>query len=273
MLLVVGHVVDRARDICRDGVPAEFFLCDLLAERALHHGRACGENLAGVLHHHRPVRQDRAARRTACRRAEHSADHRHLAHQLHGALEAVHAREDRMAPAVDGGDAAAGTVDQVHERQAVLVSQVLDKAALPALLAVAAPTGAAAHREVLAANGDRAVADRGQPHHVGRWRHANQHVALVAALARELAHLLERARIDQSGDALADGQPSLLVVPGHGRLATQLLGLRPAKAQLSETGIALALAVKGRHRRWRCRCRAWLGGIRAHRQPSSTATT
>ena len=53
-------LVDGAGEIHGERGAAEVLLVDLLAERALDHRRAGGEDLARALHHHRPVREDRA---------------------------------------------------------------------------------------------------------------------------------------------------------------------------------------------------------------------
>src|SRR5262249_40158400 len=66
------------------------------------------------------------------------------------ALEAVDAGQDGVAASADGRHAAARTVDQVDERNPVVVGQVFDEAALPALAAVAAPGRTAAHGKGLA---------------------------------------------------------------------------------------------------------------------------
>ena len=154
--------------------PAELLLGDLLAERALDHRRTGREHLAGAVDHHRPVRKNRAPGRTAGGGAEHGAHHRHLAQQLDRALEAVHAGKHGMAAPVDRRHAAARAVDQVDQRNAVAGRQILDEAALAALLAIARPARAAADGEVLAADRDRPAVDAGEAHHVGRRRDARQ---------------------------------------------------------------------------------------------------
>src|SRR5205814_6223795 len=96
-------IVDRAGVVDRDLRAAEIFLADLLAERALDHRWTGGEDVAGAVDHDRPVREDGPPGRPARRGAERGRNHRHLAEQLDRALEAVHAREDRMATLVDRG--------------------------------------------------------------------------------------------------------------------------------------------------------------------------
>src|SRR6185437_14165491 len=109
-------------------------------------------------------------------------DHRHPAEQLDRSLEAVHAGEDRMAALVDRGDAAARTVDQVDQRDAIAGGEVLDEAALAALLAVARPARAAADGEVLAADRHRPSVDAGEAHDIGRRGDAFQCRSVVLAL-------------------------------------------------------------------------------------------
>ena len=77
------------------------------------------------------------------------------AQQLDRALEAVHAGKHRVCRGADRRDAAASAVDQVDQRNAVARRQVLDEAALAALLALARPARCRRGCEVLAADRDR----------------------------------------------------------------------------------------------------------------------
>src|SRR5262245_26256557 len=103
----------------------------------------------------------------------------------------MHAGEHGVAATADRGHAAPRAVDQIDQRDAVARGQVLDEAALTALLAIAGPADAAAHREILAADGDRASGDGGEPHYVGGRRRAPKLAALVASVAGEAADFLE----------------------------------------------------------------------------------
>ena len=131
-------------------------------------------------------------------------------------------------------------VDQVDERNAVAGRQVLDEAALAALLAVARPAGAAAHREVLAADGDRTPVDGGEAHDVGCRRYADELAVDVASLAGEPADLLEGAGVDQPVDALANRQATLAVVLGDRLGTAELRRLGPPQTQLLDLRVPAA---------------------------------
>ena len=181
--------------------------------------------------------EDRSSRRPAGCRAKHGADDGHLAEQLHGTLEAVHAREDGVAAPVERRDTAAGAVDQVYQGNAIIGGQVLDEAALTSLLAVAGPADAAAHGEILAAHRDRTTVDAGKPHDVGRRGNAAELAVGIAALAGEDADLLKAALVDQPVDALADGEAALLVVLGDRFRTAELQRLASPQAQLGGLGV------------------------------------
>ena len=96
-----SRVIDGAGGIDRHFVAAQLFFSDLGVVGALDHGRTGGEDLAGVFHHHCPVREYGASRGPASSSAHHGADHRHYAHQLNRTLETIGARAGK------GGMAAA----------------------------------------------------------------------------------------------------------------------------------------------------------------------
>ena len=142
---------------------AERLLVDFFAERALDHRRAGGENLARSFtitdqceRIARPAGPPAAVPSTALiTGTSPSSSHR--------ALEAMDAGKYRVA-ALRGGHAAARAVDQVDERNPVLMREVLDEAALAAFTPRAAPARAAAHREILAADRDLPAIDGAEPH-------------------------------------------------------------------------------------------------------------
>ena len=145
-----------------------------------------------------------------------------------------------MTAAIDRRNAATGAVDQVDQRNAVLVRQVFDEAALTTLLAIAAPAGAAAHGEIFAADGDWPPIDRRQAHDIRGRSDGQQCWAVVSTLPGELADFVERSGVGQADDPLADRQPPLLVMFRHRRGAAELVGLGTAKAQFDQwLGVAV----------------------------------
>ena len=234
VMLARCHVVDGTCHVDGQRRPAELFLGNLLAERAFDDRGASRKHLAGVLDHDSPVREDRAPRRAACRRAKHCRHDRDFAEQFDRALKAVHARDHRMPAPLDRGDAATCPVDQVNQRNTVLVGHILDEAALAALLAIARPAGAAPYGEILAAKRDCPSIDLGQTHDVRRGRNLDQLVVLVLTLAGELADFLEGAGVHKALHPFAYRQPALRMVLGHCGLAAHCLGLLAAKRQFGE---------------------------------------
>src|SRR6185503_16439843 len=137
--------------------------------------------------------------------------------------------------------------DQVYERNAIAGRQILDEAALAPLLAIARPAGAAAHREVLAADGNRPPIDGGETHDVRRRRHADELAVGIAPLAGKPADLLERPGVHQTVNALADRQATLPVMLRDGFGTAELRCLGAAQAQLLDLCLPAA------------DCRGWLG--------------
>ena len=148
---------------------AELLLGDLAAERAAHHGRPGDEELRRLARHHREMRRRDARRAEARHRTQRRRDHRHRREQLHRDLEvrdvghvgAAHLRVRLHR------SAAAGAVDQPHERQPQVARRLLGPAHLVADRAVG---GATAHGEVVAADDDRAAVDAAASAHEVRRR-------------------------------------------------------------------------------------------------------
>ena len=218
-------VVDGAGLVDRDLRAAEFGLGEFLAESAFNNRRARSKDGA-VLDHHRPVRHHRALRRAAGGNAEHRAHHRHHTQQFRD-IDAgvVGVTGEHGEAALGGSDATAIAVNQPDQRDAVVVSKVIDETALPALAPSVAPAGAAANSGVLAANGHRPAIDFGNAHDIGRGRDLDDAPLLVVlALAGEFADLLETVRVGDAGDALAHGKESFFVAQAYGLFATHRFG-------------------------------------------------
>lgn len=124
----------------------------------------------------------------------------------------MHTRKNRVSAPLNGGDTAPGPVDEVDQGNAVLVCQILDKTALAAFLAVTTPAGPAAHREILAADGDRPAIDPGHAHHIRCRRERVEVRTLIASLPGQSPDLLERAFVNHAGNALANREPPLGVM-------------------------------------------------------------
>ena len=92
---------------------------------------------------------------------------------------------------------------------------------------------AAADGEVVPADDDwPAVHARAAEDEVGRREELEVVVGVVRRLARDLAHLVEGVRVDQACDALADGQPPLVVLALHPLRAAEPVGESLAPTQL-----------------------------------------
>src|SRR5215210_5704862 len=106
-------------------------------------------------------------------------------------------------------------------------SEVFDKTALAALAPLAAPARSTAYREVFSSDSDRAPVELAEPHHVrGRRDALESAVRIVACSAGELTHFLEGPRVNECGDALANGEASLLAMAPDRTVATERFSVR-----------------------------------------------
>jgi hypothetical protein len=180
-------------------------------------------------------------------RAEAQPDGRHGAHVADDPFPAADARHVGTACRFDGlhRAAAARTLDHADQRHAVLVGEALDEVGL---LLDRGVGRAAAHREVVAGDGNRPAVDLAASHHgIGR-RQLDEVVApVVLRLARDRAELAERALVEQPVDALAHGEPAAIVLalhlvcaahaPGHLLTPAQLIHFRlPGHLGISPVG-------------------------------------
>ncbi|MNV07496.1 hypothetical protein D3C71_979290 [compost metagenome] len=247
--LRVNRVVYRSGQVHGHARAAQVVLVDGLAQRPLHHGRARGEDLAGRAHHHGKVRKYGPPSRAARRGAQHGGDDGDFTQQLNRALETMHAGKHAVAAALQRGHAAARAVDQIDQRNAIVVRKILHEAALAALAASTAEGRTAPHGEILAAEGHGPAVDAGQPADVGRGYNGDQAiVGVVRARAGQRADFAEAAAVDQPVDALAYRQPIGLMLPLDGRRAAHFQGLRAAKGQLLHSFLVAGWhSVIGRH--------------------------
>src|SRR5439155_677207 len=147
-------------------------------------------------------------------------------------LPAADARDVGAAGRLDGLHRAAATraLDQADQRQPQLVGHRL---ALQVLFLDGGVGRAAAHREVVAADDDRAPVHFCAAEDEVRRRERLEVVGrVVGGLAGDLADLVEGAGIDELGDALADGHPAARVLALHALRAAELLGEALAAPQL-----------------------------------------
>src|SRR5690606_22289552 len=102
---------------------------------------------------------------------------------------------------------------QVHQRNAIVMGEVLDESALSALAAGAAEGRAAPHGEVLAPKGHRPAVDACQTCDIGSRRDGLEPVLrIVGARAGERSDLAEAAFVRQFRDAFPDGQPAVAML-------------------------------------------------------------
>jgi hypothetical protein len=95
----------------------------------------------------------------------------------------------------------------------------------------------AAHGEVVAGHDDGPAADAGAAHHEVRGREAHHAAVVVLGAAGQGADLVERARVHECGDALADSEPAGFVLAGDLVVAAHTRGQLGATPQLVELGI------------------------------------
>ena len=132
-----------------------------------------------------------------------------------------------MAAARNGSHTAADAVDQIHQRNAIKIGEVLNEATLPALAPRTAETGTALDRVVLAADRHRTTVDFADAGNIGRRREREQIARVVIfRTAGEFADFLKAVGIEQTVDALADGQLAGGVMTRHRLGAAALLGKR-----------------------------------------------
>src|SRR5215472_915184 len=213
VVLALGQVVDRAR-FAGVYLPAAQVLFGHLAPHAVaYDGRAGDEELRAVAHHHREVGADNSGGSEPCHRPQACSHDRVLAQIV-----------DHDVPARIGRDvgppgllvrlyaaAAACAVDQPHQGQAQLAGQPLG---VDLLLVDGRIRRPAAHGEVIAADDDPPASDAASSHHAVGRREALQLAVLVHSEAGQGAVLLEAARVQQTVDPLADGQPPRRVLAG-----------------------------------------------------------
>ena len=206
---------------------AQLLLGHILAERPLDDRRAGDQHLRVLFRHHREMRRHQPGCRQARHGTERGGRHRHRTHALRHRGEPAR-RIDRLADraaAACPGDAAAAALVQADERHAVLQRQILD---IDALAQARCVRRAAAHREVLAPDGDRpAVYAAYADHEIGGRETLERSVRMAFGPAGAAAVLAETVRIDQPVDSLADGQPALPMLAGH-RLRAALFQRRAA---------------------------------------------
>src|SRR2546426_2121497 len=181
---------------------AELLLADLLADAALDDRRAGDEELARLPDHEREVRGHDAGRTEAGDRAHAGAHHRHLGEEgddhvpgrVRGHVGALHLVERLDAAA------AARAVDEADDGQPQLARHEL---AVALLVGDRRVGGAAADREVVAADDDTAAVDPSGTQHEVRRHDLDQAAVLVAGFAGQRARLVEGTGIEQALDALA----------------------------------------------------------------------
>ncbi len=179
-------------------------------------------------------------------RAKSERHDRHGAHVGDDPIPGRIGRHIGVAHRLDGLDraAAAGAVDQPHERHAQLVRHLLGHHLLAADRRI---RRAAAHGEIVAADHDRPAFDPPAPEHEIRGLERLK-LAVVAILraARERADLVKAAGIEQLLDPLAHREPAGIVLaldlvrPAH--LARQGL----AAAQFLDIGFPAHASTPGR---------------------------
>src|SRR5690242_15465278 len=105
-----------------------------MTKRALDDRRSRRKDLAFALDHDRPVTEDGACGRTARNCSHHGADDRHDTHQINRAFKTILAVAGNYGKAFParGVHRPARAFDQIDQRYAVFVREILDEAALTA---------------------------------------------------------------------------------------------------------------------------------------------
>ena len=162
--------------------------------------------------------RDEACRAEARDRAQAQRDHRHATQVRNHLLETRHERHVGRADLLDLGDrsAAAGAVQQAHERQSVFPGHLLE---LCVLFVVIALRRAAAHGEIVGAHDDGPRVDGATSAEAARRPERDQLAGVVVPrLAGEAAPLAEAAGVEQRLDALT-----------HSQFAARALALDPVR--------------------------------------------
>ena len=207
LILGRGEPLDRAVAQMH-GRTAELLLRQVLAGAAAHHRRPGGEELADAGHHDRQMRHDQPGRAEADRRSEASRDHRHQRQVVDHGIPGRVNRHVGVAGVVGGlhAAAAAGPVEQPHDRQPQVVRVLLGEDLLGVDRRVSRP---APDREVIGPEQHRPAVDPGRPGDEVGWQHRDEPAfGVVAAEPGQHADLGEAARIGQPVDALAHGEPA-----------------------------------------------------------------
>ena len=221
---------------------AELGLGDLLAGDGGDHVRAGDEHLRRVADHDHEVGQRGRVGVAAGAGAHDHGDLRDHARGAHVVVEGLRDEVERDHAVLD---ARAGALVEADQRAAGLAGQLLQ---LGHLLAVDLAEGAAEDGAVLGEHADLAAVD-GAPaaDDAVRDRAAPVHPEGVGAVAGQLVDLDEAALVEQDVQALAGGQPPLVVHLVHGGLAHRQADLGAPPAQ-----VVVALGGRrrgGEHRR------------------------
>src|SRR5690606_7213144 len=230
-----GGIVNGAGGVHRHLGAAQIILVDRLTQGTFHHGWASRENLTGAAHHHGKVRKNRAACGAAGCRSQNGRDHGHFTQQFHGTLETMDPRKYAVTAALDRGHTAARAVDQIHEGNAVVVSQVFNEPALAPFATRAAECRAAPHGEVFTPEGNGPTINTGEACDIGRRCDGDQSIlGVVGTRTRQRTHFTETARVSEFLDAFAHGESAILVLLLDGLLSPHLEGFRAPKRQFRE---------------------------------------
>ena len=232
---------------------------------------------------HREVRADDAGGAEAGDRAERGGHHGHAGQIRYHQVEAGQRRHVREAHLLERLDrpAAAGAVDEPHERYAQVVREPLG---VDRLLPDRGVGGAAANGEVVALHDGAAPVDAAMADdRVGGQEICQLPVVVVGRASGERAGLVEAARVEQPVDALAHGQATGGVLAGDALLAAHPPGQLLAPAKLLELGLPAhcrdlsarrAFAPKAsRAARWRSRQTSARWRSARSERPSSSAAS
>ena len=169
-------------------------------------------------------------------RAGDAKDERHFLAGTNVGTEHVEAAGQVAVTIALGRDVGTGALVEDEERHPVLASHVGEEEALEAFLG--ADVGcAAADREVLAPDDDRATVDLGQAADVGQRLEVLELSVFVRAVAGETADLVEAPGIDQRVDPFADGQLAQFMLTVDALLATHLEGQLAAQVEFVNFGL------------------------------------
>ena len=256
VLLVLRFVVDDTAAAHVHVDTAELLLREVLANRAFHHRRARGEDLALAPDHHAEVREHGPPSDMTSGRPNDRRGNGDGCQQLRVARPLVPIGEVHAARIVVAASGSTGTIGELHERDAALQGGGLQPPSRP----LPATARATAYGEVFAPNADLAASERTEPEDVARRNEAGQApLGVVLTRTGHAAHLEEGPGVEKALDSLADRELALrtlaldALLAAHAGSQLAAVGDLVNRARPRRACVVARLSVCGHHHPHRAR--------------------